>query len=102
MFPKQQLKKRSIFLLHLVFPLLLLAQNRITGKVIGENNKPLSDASIQIKGSNQGAVSDTDGKFSVMARSADILVVSHTGFLPKEVTAGTRSYMEITHSASNI
>src|SRR5437762_7379968 len=79
MYPQRSLKKRRVFLLflHVFFPVLLFAQNRISGRVIGENNQPVSDVSIQIKGSNQGVISDGDGKFSLVTKPNDILVISH-------------------------
>lgn len=67
-------------------PILLSAQNKITGKIIEEDNRnPLSDVSIQVRGTNNGTVSDASGNFSLAVRTTDILVVSYTGFQTKEI-----------------
>jgi len=40
-------------------------QRIITGKVIDENGEPLPGASIRIKGTQQGAITNIDGNFSI-------------------------------------
>jgi TonB-linked SusC/RagA family outer membrane protein len=67
-------------------------QNRqISGVVlISETGKPLSGASVQVKGTSQGTATDADGKFSLnfTGKGKPVLVISFTGFATQEVTAG--------------
>src|SRR5258708_36227766 len=95
---KQVLKGiKGLFLLPSLFSFLLAtAQNKMTGKVIGEDNKPIIGASIKIKGTTLGAVSDRDGNFSVTAKPTDVLIISYTGYNTQEVTAGNQTSIKVT------
>lgn len=75
---------------------LLLAQNKITGTIIGADKRPILNASILLKGTKIGGVSDDDGKFSIVAKSTDVLIISYTGFQTKEINAGNQSSLIIT------
>ena len=86
-------------MLSLIFalPLSSMAQTRtITGTVLSEDNGPLISAGVVIKGSNQGALTDQDGKFSVTASSSDTLVVAYLGYEPMEVAVGDQSDITVT------
>lgn len=71
------------------------AQNSpITGIVISaEDNEPIIGASVLVKGSTTGAVTDLDGKFTITdaPAGAKILQVSFVGMITQEVpvTPGT-------------
>lgn len=68
----------------------------VTGKVVGENNAPLSGVSVQVKGSNRGTTTDSQGMFSINAEASDVLVFSYVGYDPQEVPVGTQSEINIT------
>jgi hypothetical protein len=82
------MKKKSFFL----FFLLLLcagvsiAQTRVSGKVIDENGDPIIGATIQIKGTGQGTVTDLDGNFTLSAPADGTLVISYVGMKTQEVS----------------
>ena len=76
--------------------LLLIAQNKIKGTIIGADKRPILNASILIKGTKIGGVSDDDGKFSIVAKSTDVLIIYYTGFQTKEINAGNQSSLIIT------
>lgn len=80
------MKKKSFFLL---FLLLLcagvsIAQTRVSGKVLDENGDPIIGATIQIKGTGQGTVTDLDGNFALSAPTNGTLVISYVGIKPKK------------------
>ena len=71
------MKKRVTFLIVLlmvsIFHIYAQQQN-ISGTVIDKNlNEPVIGASIQIKGTTNGTITDLDGKFSINASKDDIL-----------------------------
>ena len=73
-------------LLSSVFMLLSVAVfAQATGNVM-EGDDPLPGASVVIKGTTTGAITDFDGNFSINANSGDILIVSYVGFETQEVT----------------
>lgn len=68
----------------------------VTGKVTDGNN-PLQGASVQIKGSSKGVVTDESGNFSIAVPSNNtVLVISFTGFEAQEVPVGDQSSLAVT------
>ena len=63
----------------------LLAQVRITGSVMDEAGNPVIGASVQIKGTSQGTITDIDGKFFLTASENSVLVVSYVGMHTQEL-----------------
>ncbi|MDP9046959.1 MAG: TonB-dependent receptor [Bacteroidota bacterium] len=89
MFKSLLLKGRTLCLLLccMISSLVVTAQTRHTGKVIGSDDKmPVIGASVRIKGTNTGAVTDVNGNFSLNVSSGNVLVVSYIGYQGKEVT----------------
>jgi TonB-linked SusC/RagA family outer membrane protein len=74
------------------FLLLLLcataaAQQTISGNLTdGQSGDPLIGASVLIKGTTSGTVTDFDGNYSLQANDGDVLVVSYTGYATQEIT----------------
>ncbi|NJC27211.1 carboxypeptidase-like regulatory domain-containing protein [Neolewinella antarctica] len=67
----------------------LHAQRTITGTVIDDTAIPLPGASIQIKGTSLGTVTDVDGNYNLsVPESARTLVYSFTGFGTIEMPIG--------------
>jgi TonB-linked SusC/RagA family outer membrane protein len=63
---------------------------KVTGKVIDENGQPLPGASIKIKDSKSGTVTDLNGLFSIEAPDQAVLIVSFVGYANREiVVSGT-------------
>ena len=71
-----------MFLVHLSFN----AQTIIKGKVTDDAKEPLPGASIIIKGSIKGEITDFDGNFTLtVPKTPATLVVSYLGYTTKEV-----------------
>ena len=88
--------------LSLVFALLLLgsaalwAQKTITGKVTDDNGEALIGASILVKGTVKGTITDIEGSFSLeIPDGASSLQISYTGFKAKEVVLGSETNLTI-------
>jgi TonB-linked SusC/RagA family outer membrane protein len=65
-----------------------LAQNpTVTGRVTDEKGDPIAGASIQVKGTRNGATANTDGTFTLKVANGTSLVVSALGYEPKTVAA---------------
>lgn len=74
----------------------LLAQRTITGKVKDDKSEPLIGASILVKGTNTGTVTDLDGGFQVQVQGGTAtLIVSYTGYATKEVAVTTANSYDI-------
>jgi len=69
----------------------------VSGVVIsGEDNLPLPGASVLVKGTTNGNVTDIDGKFTLsVSGPSDVLVLSFIGFTPMEVTVGSKTMFDL-------
>lgn len=84
------MKKRIqlLFILSILGTSLIFAQTSVSGSVVDEKGEPVIGASIRIKGTTQGGVSDIDGKFSLSIPSEkSVLIFSYVGMKTKEVAA---------------
>ena len=68
----------------------------ITGIVSDNFGEPLPGATIMIKGSNRGTITDADGNFSILAGSEETLVVSFVGMETGEIEVGSQTRVYIT------
>lgn len=91
-----------VVLLATVSPLSLWAQNKaITGVVTDENNEPVVGASVVIKNTTHGTLTDIDGKYNIDAPSNAILVYSFIGYTPKEEKVDNRTHINVSMKADN-
>ena len=68
----------------------------VSGVITDANTgEPIPGVNIVIKGTSQGTISDTDGKFSIEALPENILVFSFIGYLTEEITVGTQNNIDI-------
>lgn len=59
----------------------------ISGTVTDNNDQPLRDANIAVKGKNAGTVSDVNGKFSIEVNRGDVLIITHVNMAATELVA---------------
>lgn len=69
--------------------------SKVTGKVVGPDNKPVAGASVTISGTNQGTVTDADGNFSITAPAGASLLVNSIGFTDQVVKVGSNSVINV-------
>jgi hypothetical protein len=73
------------------------AQRSISGKVTDAKGEALIGASVLVKGSTGGTVSNMDGTYSIsVPTGSNILIFSYTGFNTVEVTIGTSNTVDAT------
>lgn len=77
------------------------AQFNLSGKVVDENSQPLPGASVKLRGSTKGTVTDRDGAFTITAASGAVLVVSYIGYTEKEVAIADDKPLTITLKAAS-
>ncbi|MBR0525288.1 MAG: TonB-dependent receptor [Prevotella sp.] len=63
------------------------AEDKANGVVVDNNGDPIIGASIVVKDSHEGAITNLDGRFSLVGVQGRILVVSYVGFQTQEVRA---------------
>ena len=90
----------ALFLLCL-FPLGAMAQSEVKGTVNDEAGEPVIGATVKVQGSQKGAITDFDGKFSVEAASNATLIISYVGYETQEVKVAGKSDIVITLKEDN-
>lgn len=79
--------KILLFMLALTFSVGLSGQNqrKITGTITDEKGESIIGASVTVKDTGTGTITDMDGRFSLDVNSDAVIVVSYIGYLPQEV-----------------
>ena len=78
-----------------------LAQSIVKGIVSDEAGEPVIGATVKVQGSNEGAITDFDGNYSVKAASNATLSFSYVGYVTQTVNVGGRSTINITLKEDN-
>src|ERR1700712_3567327 len=103
MFKSLLLKGRTLCLLLccMISSLVVTAQTKHTGKVISSDDKqPVIGASVRIKGTNTGTVTDVNGDFNLTLSAGNVLVISYIGYQTQEVTVAGTENLTITLQSS--
>lgn len=68
---------------------------KIIGVVIDKNGEPIIGASIYVKGTKSGTITDINGKFSIDASDKATLIVSYIGYNTINVKANSKEEMHV-------
>lgn len=64
-------------------------KREVKGRVVDDKGEPLIGVSVKVKGTNNAAVTDLDGNFTINANDGDVLEYSYIGYTSKEMRAGS-------------
>lgn len=79
--------KKLFFILSFLFAAGLTAQEmKVSGVVTDESNATLPGTTVLLKGTSRGTTTDADGKFTITAKTGDVLQFSYVGLETKSVT----------------
>ena len=67
---------------------------KVTGQVVDQDGEPLIGATVQLKGTQSGVITDIDGNFTIDAPANGTLVVSYVGFKDREIAINGRAIIE--------
>lgn len=74
----------------------MLVEKPISGTIKDENGIPLAGATVRIKGTQKGVLTDNNGNFQIdVPNDATTLVVSYYGYVNQEVSIGNQSSFNI-------
>ena len=93
------MKKLFTFLISGLFCCLALTtlgqQRTLRGNVTAETGTPLPGASVSIKGTSVGTITDKNGDYSLeISQDAEIIVFSFIGYISAEVAIGSRDVVD--------
>ncbi|GBU07442.1 SusC/RagA family TonB-linked outer membrane protein [Bacteroidales bacterium] len=67
----------------------------ITGTILDNMGMPVIGASIVVKGTSIGTVSDLDGRFTLEVGSESVLLVTYLGYVSSEWSVGNKKHLDI-------
>ena len=85
-------KQAFALIFFLSFSFIATAQKKISGRVTDNNGNPIQKASVVLKGTQTGTVTDADGNYSLtVPANAKVLQFSSLNMAPLEVILGTQT-----------
>lgn len=74
-----------------------LAQRTIAGTITGDEGEALIGATVLVKGTSNGTITDIDGTYELrVSDEAEVLVISYTGYETQEVELGASNVVDVT------
>ena len=67
----------------------------VSGTITDSNSEPLIGATVLVKGTSTGTVTDFDGKYTIEASSGDVLEFSYTGFASQDIEIGNQTIIDV-------
>ncbi len=71
------------------------AEKTITGRITDESGVALTNASVAVKGTRRGTVTDSSGSFRLSAKPGETIVISILNYTSQELKVGSGSELEI-------
>ena len=72
-----------------------MAAQSVRGTVTDEAGEPIIGATVRVQGTNDGTVTDMDGRFNIVAGSNATLNVSYVGYVSQSVPVSGRSNISV-------
>ncbi|HIC31721.1 MAG TPA: SusC/RagA family TonB-linked outer membrane protein, partial [Flavobacteriaceae bacterium] len=90
------MKHFKFILIALLFSQMLLAQTTVTGTVTDATGFPLPGASILVKGTTKGEITNIDGNYTInLDQTPSTLVFSYLGFISKEIEVTNQTTLNV-------
>lgn len=70
-------------------------QKIISGIITGEDGEPIIGASVLVKGTNNGVITDLNGAFSISVYEDAVLIVTYIGYIPHEIPVRGKTALTI-------
>jgi TonB-linked SusC/RagA family outer membrane protein len=72
-----------------------IGKRRLTGTVIDEHNEPIIGANVVERGTTNGVITDTDGKFSLYVSDNAVLQITYIGYMTQDITTVGKSVLTV-------
>lgn len=80
----------------------VLQTSDVKGRIVDQNGEPIIGATIKVKGTSHGSVSDMDGNFSLKVPAGATLEVSYIGYKTQEVKARDGMTVHLAEDSKNL
>ena len=98
----KQTKRIILSFLSMLLCTVMYAQQEISGTVIDETGEGVIGATVMVKGTSSGVVTDLDGNFKIKATAGSTLVVTYIGYDKMEVIAKNGMTVQLKENATEL
>jgi iron complex outermembrane receptor protein len=90
-------QQTCIFLVGMLMALSVSAQSvrRISGTIMDAAGEAVIGATVAVKGSTAGTVTDIDGKFQLEVEDAAVLLISYIGYATQEISVAGKAIVDV-------
>ena len=85
----------GLLFLYAIFPLWSFAQDITVKGTVSDDGGPIIGATVKVKGSTSGSVTDLNGKYSISVKPKSTLQISYLGYKTQEVVVGNRTTINV-------
>ncbi len=80
----------------IIFPPVFSQELEVEGLVVeAKTGEPVPGASVRVKDSSVGTITDINGRFTLDTRNGEVLMITFVGMLSREITLSDQSFIEI-------
>jgi TonB-dependent SusC/RagA subfamily outer membrane receptor len=90
------IKKTYILIIALLISAIGYSQSTITGVITDKNNIPLPGATVLIKNTSTGVMTDFDGNYSIVVKPKNTLTISMIGMITQNIKVGSQETINVT------
>ncbi|MBN1185953.1 MAG: TonB-dependent receptor [Bacteroidales bacterium] len=84
------------FLFFCCLSMFVAGQQQIKGKVTSADaNESIAGATVLVKGTTNGTITDLDGNFSISVKPGDTLIISSIGYMKKSVGISNQTFIAV-------
>ena len=97
-FTKKVYSTVIVLMLLCLSPLTAQAQTNTVKGTVTSSDGPVIGATVKVKGSSTGVVTDMDGNYTIKVKPGDVLSFTYLGMTTKEVKVGKQATINVTLS----
>jgi TonB-linked SusC/RagA family outer membrane protein len=72
-----------------------VSKQKVTGVITDQNGESVIGASVVVKGSNNGTITDTNGRYEIYVPAGSTIQVSYLGYLTQTIKVGSKKQINI-------
>lgn len=71
-------------------------EKTLSGKIVAKDGSGLPGATVTVKGTTKGVITDVNGNYTISAAPTDVLVITYVGYVSQEVPVQDQTAIQVT------